>query len=138
MIELIASYRKATGAVWHHALSLGRSYGTTEIGLARQTKFALATLGRVQGDHVIARLNRSHAVAHSQYDSGTLVSHDGREESFGILSGQRKGIRVAYPGSLDFHHNLPGLGVVHLDLFDGQWFASFPGNCGLRFHVVSP
>ncbi|KAG1248519.1 hypothetical protein G6F68_013765 [Rhizopus microsporus] len=58
VVQRLAVVAEAAGAVGHHALALGGAHLLAEVGLAGQAELALAALGRVERDDVVARLER--------------------------------------------------------------------------------
>ena len=81
MEDGLALVAEAAGAVRHHALALGRANGGAEIGLARKARLTLAAFGRVQRDHVVARLDAGHAGADFAHHARTLMTEDRRENA---------------------------------------------------------
>jgi hypothetical protein len=67
-MDLVLADREAAAAIGHHALALCRANRRAQIRLARQARFALPAFRRVQRDHVIAGLERSHAAANIDHD----------------------------------------------------------------------
>src|SRR3546814_18656954 len=61
--QRLAFVREATAAVGHHALALGGAPRHAQVGLAGLAEFALAALGGVQRDHVVARRDAGDALA---------------------------------------------------------------------------
>ncbi|KAG0733056.1 hypothetical protein G6F23_013714 [Rhizopus arrhizus] len=57
VVQRLAVVAEAAGAVGHHALALGGAHGHAQVGLAALAEQALATLGGVQRNHVVARLD---------------------------------------------------------------------------------
>ena len=70
-----------------------------------------------------------------QYNSGPLMTQNGREGTFGICTGAGKFIGMADAGRLDFDENFSGLRSFQIDFYDFQWFASFECNCRTSFHI---
>ena len=83
-MDLLVADREARGAVGHHALALGRADGGAKVGLARQTRRALAAFGRIKWNDVIAFFHRSHARSHIDDDAGALMAEDRGKESLRV------------------------------------------------------
>ena len=64
--------------------------------------------GRVQRDHVVARLQRGHIGSGLDYHAGALMPHDRREQALGIRARQRIGVGMAHARSLDFDQHFAG------------------------------
>src|SRR5690606_8234128 len=64
VVDRLAVVGEARGAVGHHALALGGAHGHAQVGVAALAEQALAALGGVERDHVVARLHAGHALAH--------------------------------------------------------------------------
>ncbi|KDC21494.1 hypothetical protein AZ20_1779, partial [Bordetella bronchiseptica E014] len=60
MEQGLAVDREARGAVRHQALALGGADGLAQVGLARQAELALAALGRVERNDMVAFFQRGH------------------------------------------------------------------------------
>src|SRR5208282_4617543 len=61
VMDGLALEREPAGAVGHHTLALRGADRRAEIGLARQTRFALPTLGRIERNDMIALFHARHA-----------------------------------------------------------------------------
>src|SRR4030095_15757516 len=101
-----ATKRKAAGSGGHHPLALRRANGRAEIGLARQARLALATLGRVQRNDVIALLDARHAGSDVDDDTRALVTEDCRKQTLGIATRARELVGVTDAGGLDLDQDL--------------------------------
>jgi hypothetical protein len=66
---------------------------------------------------VIPGTQAGHAVADFDHDARALVPQDRRKQPFGVVAGQRKGIRMANPGRLDFDQDFPGPWAFELNDF---------------------
>ena len=82
----LAAKGEPAGPVGHHAPALGLADGLAQVGLAGRAVLALPALGRVQGDHVVAGLDRRHVAADIDDHARALVPQDGREHAFGIIA----------------------------------------------------
>ncbi len=107
--DRLALVREADGAVRHHALALGRSDLGAKVGLARKARLTFAAFGRVQRDHVIARLHAGHARPDLAHHARALVAEDRREDAFAVEAVERVGVGVADARrhDLDQHFALP-------------------------------
>lgn len=65
---------------------LGLTDLAAQVGLATLAELALAALGGVQGDDVVADLDASDTLADGLDDSTTLVAKDDGEDTFGVCS----------------------------------------------------
>ena len=131
----LSAEREAAAAVGHHAAPLGLADGLAQVGLARGAVRADAAFGGIQRDHVIAGRQRGHLGPHLDHHPGPFVAQDGREQAFGIVPGERKGVRMADARGLDLDHHLAGFGAVQLHRLDAQRLAGLDGHGGARFHV---
>ena len=58
VVDRLLADAEAAGAVGHEALALRRANGGAQVGLAAEARFALAALGRVERDDVVALARR--------------------------------------------------------------------------------
>lgn len=93
MVERLALAGEARGAVGHDALALGSADGAAEVGLSALAELALAALGGVEGDDVVADLDIVDVGADRLDDTTALVAEDDGEGTLGVLAGQ--GVVVA-------------------------------------------
>src|SRR6185312_13675054 len=103
VVDRRALVAEAAGAVGHQPLALGGADRGAQVGLAREAAFALPALGRVERDHVVARLHRGHAGAHLHHHAGALVAEDRGEQAFAVQAVQGVGVGVADARGLDLH-----------------------------------
>ncbi|MNE63235.1 hypothetical protein D3C80_1585750 [compost metagenome] len=95
MVDRLALVGEPRGAVGHQPFALGGAYGLAQVGLAGGAELALAALGGVQRDHVIADGNRGHALTDG-FDNGTaFMAKDRREDAFRVGTGQGVGVGMA-------------------------------------------
>ena len=78
---------------------------------------------------MITRRDAGHARSDFLHDSATLVAEYGREYTFGVFAGKRKGVRVAHPGSNYSHQDLACLRGGDVDFLNFQWLTCSPGHC---------
>src|SRR5690606_2619138 len=128
---------EAAGAVGHHTLALGGTNGGTQIRLAGQTRLALAAFRRIQGNDMIARLERRHARTHFQHHARAFVAQNRRKQAFGVGARERVVIGVADTGGLHLYQHFESLGALQLDFLDGQRFTRLPGDSSSGLHVFS-
>src|ERR1700719_243267 len=95
MVQLLALERKPRSAIRQEALTLCRADGRAQIGLARETRRALAALGCVEGNDVIPLLHARNPRTDINHDAGTLLAKNGREQPFGVCARQRELVGVA-------------------------------------------
>ncbi len=132
--DRLAVDAEAAGGIGHQALALRAADQLAQVGLAREAELALAALGGVERDHVVALLERGDARAHVHHHARAFMAQDGREDAFRI--GAREGvvIGVADACGLDFHQHLAELRALEVHGLDGQGFAGFPGNGCFGLH----
>ena len=92
MEDILATGLETRGTVRHHTLTLGSTDLPAEVGLAGLAELAFPAFGSVQGDHVVAGLDRGDALAYGFDYTGTLMSEEDGEGTLGILSGEGVGI----------------------------------------------
>ena len=134
VVHHVLADREAARAIGHHALALGGADLGAQVRLARQAALALATLGRVERNDVIALLQRSDPGAHIHDDAGTLVPEDRRKQPLRVRARARELIRMADTGSLQLHQHLAGLRALQVHGDDFQRLAGGVGDCGTCFH----
>ncbi len=135
VIEGLAVVGEARGAVGHQALALRFANRDAQVGLAGQAELALAALGGVERNDVIARLDAGDALADLDDDARALMAENDRENALRIVAGQRESVGVAYPGMRDFDEHFTFLGRCDIDLDDFERLACLEGYGGARFHV---
>jgi len=92
MQQLFALALEAAGAVGHDAFALGGADLATQVGLAALAELALAALGRVEGNNVVAGRDVGDARADRFDDAGALVAEDDGEGAFRVFAAQGIGI----------------------------------------------
>ncbi len=137
MIDGLAIFREAGGAVRHQPLALGGTDLLAEVGLAGFAEFALAALGGVERDHVIAHLDAGDPFADRFDDAAPFVTENAGEDPFRILTGEGEGIGVADAGRDDAHPHLARLWRHDLDLFDGEGLTRTPGDGGFTLDALN-
>ena len=137
--DRLALVGETAGAVGHQALALGGAHGLAEVGLAGQAEFALAALGGVERDDMVAHLQGGHALAHRFDDTATFVAQDAREHPLGILAGQGVRVGMADAGGDDAHQYLALLRRRHIHLDDFQRLVGGEGDGGTGLdHLGTP
>ncbi len=134
----LAADLEAAGAVGHQPLALRRPDGLAEVGLPGRAVAALATLGRVQRDDVVALFERTDARPHVDDHAGPLVAEDGGEEPLRVSAAERERVGVADPRRLDLDHHLALLGALDLDLLDAEGLSCGGSDGGAGLHRCSP
>src|SRR5262249_28136951 len=134
MVQLLAVEREARGAVGHDALTLRRTDGGAQIGLARQTRRALPAFRRIERNDVVALLHARHTRPHIDHDAGALVAEDGREQPFRIGAGEREFIGVTDAGGLHLDQDFGAFRALQLDFRDRERLGLFQCNGGAGFH----
>src|SRR5690606_21400677 len=110
----------------------------TEVGLGVETVFALPALGRVERDHVVARLKALHARAHLDDHAGALMTEDGWKRSLRIIARESEGVGVADPRCLHLDQNLALLRPLELNRLNGKRLASLECYSCTNVHPCSP
>ncbi len=134
MEDRFAVDRKTARAIGHEALALSRTNRLAEIGLARRAVAALATLGSVERNDVVAFLKTSYARADIDNHACTFVPQDCGKDAFWIVARKREGIGVADTSRFDFDQDFALLGTFEIDFDNGERLSSSGGECGACFH----
>ena len=134
--DRLAVEAEAAGGVGHQALALRAADQLAQVGLAREAELALAALGRVERDDVVALLEGGHAGPDVDHDAGAFMAEDRREHAFRVGARERVVVGVADAGGLDFDQHFAEAGAFEVDGFDGQGRGGFPGDGGFGFHEV--
>jgi hypothetical protein len=129
--QILALALESRGAVGHQTLTLCGSDLTAKVGLSGLAELALLAFGGVESNDVVTRLDVGDALANGLDNTGTLVSEDNRESTFGILARECVGICVANTSVVDLNSDLVGLRRSNLDILNGERLASLPGDGGL-------
>ena len=90
--DVLSTSLEARSTVRHHALTLGGTDLSAEVGLSRLAELAFPAFGGVQGYDVVPGLDRGDALAYGFDNTGTLVAQNDGEGTLGILSGEGVGI----------------------------------------------
>jgi hypothetical protein len=90
--QILALALESRGAVGHQTLTLCGSDLTAKVGLSGLAELALLAFGGVESNDVVTRLDVGDALANGLDNTGTLVSEDNRESTFGILARECVGI----------------------------------------------
>jgi hypothetical protein len=85
---------------------------------------------------MVAGFDAGDAFAHFLDDARALVAEHGREQPLRVLPGQGVGVGVADAGGDNLHQHFTGFRAGHVDFFNNQGFACFPGDGGSRFHAL--
>ena len=127
---------EARGAVGHHALALGGADRGAEVGLLAEAAFALAAFGRVERDHMVARLDRSDARSDLPDDAGAFMAEDRGENPFAVEAVERIGVGVANSRRLDLDQDFAGLGTFQIELDDFKRLLRLERDCGACLHLM--
>ena len=127
---------EARGAVGHQALALGGADRGAQIGLLAEAAFALAAFGRVERDHMVARLDRGDARTDLADDAGALMAEDRGENSFAVETVERIGVGVADAGRLDLDQDFAGLRTFQIELDDLKRLLRLERDCGACLHLI--
>lgn len=128
VIERLSLAAESRRSVGHHSFALSQTDLRAQVGLRTVTKLAIATLGNVAGNDMIARLHRGHTLANTFHDSATLVAENAGKQTLGVDSAQRVLVGVADTGVEDSDADLAGLRRRHRNALDLQWFVGLPGH----------
>src|SRR6185369_8483096 len=91
----LALVAEAAGAVGHHALALGCADLGAEVGLAAEARLTFAAFGRVERDHVVARLDAGHPRPDLAHDPRAFMAENRREQPFAVEPVEHVGVGVA-------------------------------------------
>ncbi len=128
MKDLLAVAGEPGGAVGHQPLALRGANGLAQIGLAGPAEAALAALGRVQGDDVIAGAEPGDTRSDLLDDTAALMPEDGGENAFRVGPGKGEGVCVAHAGRHDTHEDFALLRPGDVHFLDLQGLACAPGH----------
>ena len=95
MMDHFAIVGKTTGLVRHQATPLGTPNRLTQVGLAGFDKRAVWVLWRIEWNDMIALLDAGDSFANFNDYAAALVTKDGGENAFGVITGQRKRVGMA-------------------------------------------
>ena len=137
VVQRLAAERESAGAVGHHALALRRAYRRAKIGLARQAGLALAALGDVERDHVIAAPDGGDAGAEVDDDAGALMAEDRGKQALGIGAGAGELVGVADAGGFELDQHLARARPVEANRLDRQRCAGAMRDCSTNVQVSS-
>ncbi len=122
--------------VGHDSLALRRADSRAQIGLLRRAGFALAALGRIERNHVIALLDGGDAGSEIHHDPRALVPENHREQSLGIGARAGELVGVADTRRLQLYQHLAGLRTFEVHRGDLKRLACRVTNCSFGFHSV--
>ena len=134
VVQRLAIERKARGTIGHQPLTLGRAHGTTQVGLAREAEFTLATLSGVERNDMVTRLDAGDALTHRFDNTGAFMTQYRGEQAFRVSTGKRVSIRMANTGRHHTYQYLSRLGVLNVNLGQFKGLARSYSNGGTRFH----
>ena len=130
VVERLAAEREPARAVRHDALALGDADRLAQVGLAGQAILALAALGRVQRDDVIARLDACYPGPGLDDDPGPLVAEYRGDNPSGSPPESVKSSEWQMPVALISTITSPDLGPSQLNRLDLQWFGRLERHRG--------
>jgi hypothetical protein len=110
---------------------LGSANLAAEVGLARFAELAFLAFGGVESNDGVTGLDVGHTLTNRFDDTGTFVTENDGEGTFGVLSGESVCICVADTSVEDLNTDLVGLWRSDLDIFDRKGLTGFPGDSGL-------
>src|SRR5438094_489650 len=98
MMQHAPAVREPARAVRHEALPLGGEQRAAQVRPAREAELALAALGDVERDHVVAGSEARDPGPDLLDHAAALVAEDRREEARGVAPAHRVGVGVAGAG----------------------------------------
>jgi hypothetical protein len=112
-LSLASETRSSVG---HESLTLSNSDDAAEVGLARFAEFAVAALGHIQGDYVVAWSDASDSLANALNDARSFVTKNDGEDGLGVFTGEQMSVRVTKGcvDDSDAHFALLGSSNLHL------------------------
>lgn len=129
VVKRLTVVREASRTIGHQPLTLGCTNRDTQVGLAGLAEQALAALGGIEGNDVIARLHAGHTFTHLHDDTRTFMTQHDREETFGVVARQGEGVGMANAGVRDLDEHLALARRLDVDLDDFQRLSWPEGNC---------
>src|SRR4029077_281100 len=105
-----------------------------EIRPPRETELAVAALGDIERDHVVADGQRPDPGTDLLHHAGALVSQNRRKESRRIAAAHRVGVGVAHARRGEPHEALARLRSVEIDVVDLERPARLPADRRLELH----
>lgn len=129
MEQILAAATESRRSIGHNATALRHANALAQIRLRTQAEFAFATLRNVHGHNVIAGRETQHSFAATLHNAGTLVTEDDGENTLGIMTAQRRGVRMTNARCDNANAHFVGFRRCHLDRFDGERLAFGPGDC---------
>src|SRR6185369_15846422 len=104
-------------------------YRRAKIGLARQAGLALAALGDVERDDVVAAPDGGDAGAEVDDDAGPLMAEDRRKEPLGVGAGTGEFVGVADAGGFELDQHLARPRPIEANRLDRQRRAGAMRDC---------
>src|SRR5262249_11758268 len=126
--------RETARAVRHDAPALRRGDRGAEIGLARETGFALPAFRRVERNDVVAFCDARNARSDIDHDARAFMTEDRWQQTLRVRARTRELVGVADARGLDFDKHLAGARPFKIDGFDDKLLTSLQGKGGLSFH----
>jgi hypothetical protein len=83
---------------------------------------------------VVSGLHAGHAGPYLFDNRSALVAQDSRENAFRVFTGQGECVRMTHTSGDVPDQYLAFSWTFHVNFFDNQWLACFPGDGGSRFH----
>src|SRR5207342_2377210 len=133
----LALVAEAAGPVGHQALALGRADRGAEIGLAAEARLTLAAFGRVERNHMVARLHAGYARPDFTHHACAFMAEDRGEDALAVESVERISIGVADTGRHDLDQHLARLWPFKVELDDLERLLRFESDSGAGLHYCS-
>lgn len=134
MIQFLTLASKSWSTIRHYTLTLSTANLLAQVGLRALAEFTFITLWYIGGNNMITRLKFGNTFTYTLNNTGTFMSQNNGEYTFGIETTQSVGICVTDTGGSNFNAYFMCLGWGYFDLFDDQRFFSFPSNSSFAFN----
>src|SRR5437867_3520257 len=134
MMQHAPTVREPARAVGHETLPLGGEQRAAQVRPARKAELALAALGDVERDHVVAGPKAHHTGPDLLDDAATLVAEHGGEEAARVATAHRVGVGVADAGRDQADQALAGPRALEIDLVDHERLLRLPADGGADLH----
>jgi hypothetical protein len=138
VVDHPALERQPAAAIGHHPLALAGADGDAEVRLAGAAELALAALGGVERDDMVAHCHVADAAADGLDDGAALMAENDRKQPFGITARQGVGIGVADAGGDVANQHLAGARFGHVDFDQFERASRGKRDGGTALHCGYP
>ena len=125
-----AHRREPLRVVGHHTLALRGTHSLAQIRLAGRAELALAALGGVEQNHVVALLHVRDTLANRLHNTCTLVPENRGEATLRVRARERVHVRVAKARVRHTDTHLARLWRRNAHVLHAQRLARLPGDSG--------